>query len=295
MLHSNSPLLLASNHPNSFLDAIIYDILFDVPIWSLARGDAFKSPKTAKILHKLKIFPVYRMRDGVENLSENYETFDACIKVFKAGEGVLIFSEGLCKNEWHLRPLRKGTARLAFKAWHDGVPLKVIPAAINYSHFKGYAAKIDINFGAPIIAEDFNLHATDGIKNKAFNDKLYAALNEGVYEIPAIDKKMAKQKFNIKNHYFLQVLLFVPALIFKIIHYPFYIFSRVIEKKVTSDTDHTGSVIFGASLLFYPLYILLITLTCWLIFKDAKVLLTPVVFIILALCYTKRKAIIGIT
>ena len=41
-LKSKGPLLIAFNHPNSFMDAILVDILFDQPVWSLARGDAFK-------------------------------------------------------------------------------------------------------------------------------------------------------------------------------------------------------------------------------------------------------------
>ena len=50
LLKIDGPLLLASNHPNSFLDAIILCTLFDKPVYSLARGDVFKNSFIAKIL-----------------------------------------------------------------------------------------------------------------------------------------------------------------------------------------------------------------------------------------------------
>ena len=67
MLKEKGPLLLACNHPNSFLDAVILDILFEQPVWSLARGDAFSGKTINKILTAVKILPVYRTSEGVEN------------------------------------------------------------------------------------------------------------------------------------------------------------------------------------------------------------------------------------
>ena len=77
------PLLIAANHPNSFLDAIIIATLFDKPVYSLARGDAFKKPLYARLLRKLNMHPVYRTSEGVENMEHNYSTFDACKVIFK--------------------------------------------------------------------------------------------------------------------------------------------------------------------------------------------------------------------
>ena len=127
LLKHKGPLLLAVNHPNSFLDAIILCTLFDGTVYSLARGDAFKNKFFAKILFLFKMFPVYRVSEGVENMDENYKTFDQCKEIFKQNGIVLIFSEGRCINEWHLRPLMKGTARLAISSWEEGIPLQVLP------------------------------------------------------------------------------------------------------------------------------------------------------------------------
>ena len=142
LLKEKGPLLIACNHPNSFLDSVILDTIFQQNVWYLARGDAFKNKKISRILAALKILPVYRSSEGAENLSENYKTFDACISIFRQSGIVAIFSEGKCINEWHLRPLKKGTARLAIKAWEEGIPLKVVPVGINYSSFSRFGKNI---------------------------------------------------------------------------------------------------------------------------------------------------------
>ena len=150
----DGPLLLACNHPNSFLDAIILDILFRKPIWSLARGDVFTKPFYISLLTKLKILPVYRTSEGVENLEANYTTFDSCKEIFINNGIVLMFSEGKCINEWHLRPLKKGTARLAISTWQNGIDLKVLPVGINYNSFKKFGKNIFLNFGMMISKDE---------------------------------------------------------------------------------------------------------------------------------------------
>ena len=102
-LQRDGPLLIAANHPNSFLDAIILATLFKQPIYSLARGDVFANKFYNKLLLSLNMLPVYRISEGAENLEHNYTTFSSCIDIFKKNGIVLIFSEGRCVNEWHLR------------------------------------------------------------------------------------------------------------------------------------------------------------------------------------------------
>ncbi len=262
LLNSKGPLLLASNHPNSFLDAILFDILFDIPITSLARGDAFKNKNIFRLLRNLKMLPVYRIREGTENLNTNYETFDACIGIFKQYEGVLIFSEGLCVNEWHLRSLKKGTARLAFKAWNNNIPLVVLPVGINYSSFRKYGKGIHVHFGDTIIANDFALTDSDGTNYTLFNTKLKSRLQDLVYEIQSGDIKILEQKFG-KTSSLQKGMLIFPALVGAMLHAPIYWIVVLFFKTFFSDTDHHDSIIFSFLLLTYPLYILLITMLAY--------------------------------
>ncbi len=264
-LKMNGPLLLAANHPNSFLDAIILDILFKKPIWSLARGDVFKKPFYIKLLTKLKILPVYRTSEGVGNLDINYKTFDGCKEIFKNDGIVLMFSEGKCINEWHLRLLKKGTARLAISTWQEGIDLKVLPVGINYNSFRKFGKNIFLNFGTLITREEILAVDTDGKKNLAFNDKLNKELAQLVFEISPTDIKRKKELLFVKQSNVAKIVLAIPALIGFFLNAPLYLPLRFFTKTKTKDTDHHDSVLLALLIFTYPFYLLFVTtLFFWL-------------------------------
>ena len=259
VLKKNGPILIACNHPNSFLDAIILATLFKKPIYSLARGDVFKNKRIAKILIALNILPVFRITEGAENLNTNYDTFAKCREIFKQNGVVLIFSEGLCINEWNLRALKKGTARLAFSAWNEGIDLTVIPAGINYQSFHSFGKNVQLNFGTPILKNNFNIKETEGVSIKIFNEQLKNELKKLVVEIESHEKVTIKNTFKIKQHPIKKSMLFIPALIGKILHAPLYIPVHKISWKHFEKLDHYDSVVVGLLFLLYPLYLLIIS------------------------------------
>lgn len=259
VLNHNGPLLIACNHPNSFLDAIILAALFKRPIYSLARGDAFKNKRIAKILIALNILPVFRLTEGVENLNTNYDTFAKCREIFKKNGIVLIFSEGLCVNEWKLRALKKGTARLAFSTWNEGVDLTVIPAGINYQSFRSFGKNIQLNFGTPILKQSFNLSETEGVNIKLFNEHLKTELKSLVVEIESNQTETIKNTFHINQHPIKKSMLHIPAILGKIIHAPLFIPVHKISWKHFVKMDHYDSVVVGLLFLLYPLYLLIIS------------------------------------
>jgi 1-acyl-sn-glycerol-3-phosphate acyltransferase len=259
VLKEKGPMILACNHPNSFLDAVVMDILFEQPVWSLTRGDAFLGKKVNRIFFKLKMLPVYRPTEGVENLSENYKTFDTCIEIFKRDGVVLIFSEGLCVNEWHLRSLKKGTARLAYKCLQENIPLKILPVGINYSSYKRFGKNLFVNFGNLLSVNDFDRSLSDGAFNQAFNNSLSNELRPLVYEIEKNDKKKQKELLEIKTPVFKKVLLAIPALLGFLIHAPLYLPLKYWVNKKYSRTVHIDSMNIAIPLFVYPFYILIAT------------------------------------
>lgn len=293
LLKSEGPLLLACNHPNSFLDAVLLDILFEKPIWSLARGDVFKKPFYIRLLHKLKILPVYRTREGVENLEENYRTFNTCKELFKRNGVVLIFSEGLCVNEWHLRPLKKGTARLAFSTWQDGTPLKVLPVGINYSSFSRIGKNVFINFGEIIESSNFNLNDADGKNNVLFNQQLESQLRQLVFEIPIDDYAVQKQKLEIPVPLPMRALLFIPAMVGYFLNAPFYLPVRAYTRKRVRNTDHFDSVMLALLTFIYPLYLIIVFLLLFLFTGYWFSLFLFLLFPITTWCFIKWKSKTG--
>jgi 1-acyl-sn-glycerol-3-phosphate acyltransferase len=285
-LNEKGPLLIAANHPNSFLDAIIVSTLFKKPVFSLARGDAFAGKFFTTVLTSLNMLPVYRITEGAENIGRNYSTFQACQKLFKDNKIVLIFSEGRCINEWHLRPLKKGTARLALDAWQNDIPLKVLPLGINYSSFRFYGKNVKLNFGSVILKEDFNFHSQGKAINE-FNDELTAQLSTLVYEIDKKDISKLREVFFVKNSTLKNAALIIPAAIGFIINSPLYFLFHFIIKNHSK--DHYDSIMTGLLFLFYPLYVLAITMAVFLISKSSYSLLILVLLPFTAWSYLQLK------
>jgi 1-acyl-sn-glycerol-3-phosphate acyltransferase len=257
LLSAEGPILFAANHPNSFLDGVILTILFEKPVYALARGDAFAHPRLRKIIEQFHLLPVYRSSEGPENLGQNYTTFAACRDVFRNKGIVLIFSEGGCVNEWHLRPLRKGTARLALSAWQSGIPLTVIPVGFNYNRFRNFGKNVFIRFGDPLHRNAVLAEASEGKQLLLFNEQLRSGLETLVYEIDPDDHEQLKEKLSVPQPLWKRVVLAPFAAAGFLLHAPLYFPVKMAVRKYF-DNDHFDSIM--ASFLFaaYPFYLLLL-------------------------------------
>lgn len=292
LLQSDGPLLIAANHPSSFLDAAILATLFKHSIYSLARGDAFVNNFYKRLLFSLKMLPVYRISEGAENLEHNYTTFSACIDIFKKNGIVLIFSEGLCKNEWHLRSLKKGTARLAISAWQQGIPLKVLPLGINYSSFRIFGKNVILNFGEIITDPDSyqdEKNLPDGKAVIDFNLKLQQQLKNLVIEAEPSDKEKIKKIFFIQQPLIKKILFFIPAIAGLILHAPLYY--PVILSIKNRANDHYDSIVVGLLFILYPIYLLIISVIIYFITGSlwALLLLLIIPFSAWSLLQLKRQ------
>lgn len=287
MLQEQGPLLIAANHPNSFLDAIIVGSLFKSPVYSLARGDAFTGKFITKILRSFNMLPVYRVSEGVENLENNYTTFAACEKLFKGNKIILIFSEGSCVNEWHLRPLKKGTARLALNAWENNIPLKILPLGINYSSYRSFGKNAFLNFGSFMSKDEFSTEISPGRYLREFNEKLNEQLEKLVFEIDKNDRQKANDYLRIYQPLLNKIILFVPAIIGFITGAPLYFIFHLIIKK--SAQDHYDSIMTGLLFFFYPLYIFSITLIAFFITKNVYAFLLLILLPLCAWSYLQLK------
>ncbi len=206
------------------------------------------------------MLPVYRTSEGTENMNENYKTFDKCKDIFKKNGIVLIFSEGLCINEWHLRPLKKGTARLAISSWKEGIPLKILPAGINYQAFKIFGKNVEINFGDILNEEDIDHTNGYGKTIKDFNAKLRINLQPLVAEIDAGDEGEIKQRFYIKQGWLKKVILCIPAIAGWALHaLPYSIVQQYTWSKA-GDSGHYDSILIALLFIFYPLYLVILSL-----------------------------------
>ena len=278
ILAHDGPMMLAVNHPNSFLDAIILCTIFDKPVYSLARGDAFNGKLITKILLALKLLPVYRVSEGVENLDENYKTFDQCKEIFRRNGIVLIFSEGKCVNEWHLRPLKKGTARLAISSWADGIPLKVLPIGINYNSFGRFGKNVRLFPGQLITPDIIDPDNGHGRSIQAFNTNLQTQLSALVFEIDSNNKERLKKTFYVEQPLLKKIVLFIPAVAGWLLHAPLYYSVKKIVIKKTNSIDHFDSLMVAILFLTYPAYVGAITVFVFLLSYSWQALLLLFIF-----------------
>ncbi len=287
----NRPTIIACNHPNSFFDAINIAVQYPKPIYFLARGDAFKNPLVARFLKSLHLIPIYRLSEGKENLSKNTETFDSCMTLLKKNQTILIFSEGICINEWKLRPLKKGTARLALLALKDGISdLEIMPTNINYSSFSNNPKDSIIHFNASFKPTDFPTIPEATFYN-SFNERLKNdILNQMVIKDDLNDINLFQQSRTLTNK-LSKLLLAIPALLGFIGNYWIYhIFKRIALKK-TKNTVFYDSILFGMLLLFYPLFIVLFSIVITILLNFKIGLFFFIIMPVSTWCYRLYKSL----
>lgn len=152
------PVLIACNHPNAFMDALVVSVFVKKPFHYLARGDAFKTSFMSWFLSQLKLIPIYRIQEGVGQLQKNEETFDKCYKLLQNKGIVMVFPEGVCVQERRLRKLKKGMAKIAFGAQEFSdynLDLCIVPVGINYTTPSKSGGDVYINIAPPIEVSEY--------------------------------------------------------------------------------------------------------------------------------------------
>ncbi len=277
----DKPVLLALNHPNSFLDAVLVGAYINRPTHFLARGDAFQNKYTNPILKSLNMLPVYRLSEGKENLSKNTETFDACQQILEENKIVIIFAEGLSENNYKLRSLKKGPARIALKAWNSesaSKNLQILPIGLTYEHFEGGGKNIILNIGKPFGSEKFETNKNEALFVKDFNQIIQDNLLELAYINPHLEpgteehvhfrarfQKLVAEKKNgpqiinslkapwshskpANQNLIKQTFLF----------WPLYSFCNWLTLRIIKSSLFFDSIAFGLFLFLWPVYLLLI-------------------------------------
>jgi 1-acyl-sn-glycerol-3-phosphate acyltransferase len=151
---ANQPVILAPNHQNALMDAMVLVCNTNYQNVFLARADIFKGKRMIKFLTFLNIMPVFRIRDGIENVKRNDEVFEKTVKVLHNRLNPLIlFAEGNHGDKRRIRPLVKGLFRIAFQAQEKfgATPgVKIVPVGIDYGHYQHFRTTLFVNVGEPI-------------------------------------------------------------------------------------------------------------------------------------------------
>lgn len=270
-LPKGAPLLLASNHPDSFFDAVVIGSVLEQPIHTLTRGDVFRKKAAAFWLRQINLIPVFRGSEGRQYVKNHDVTAQESHDALKKGDAVVVFSEGICVNEWRLRPLGKGTARMAYKIWYGDdalLTMKVIPTGLNYENFRGPGKRVSLNFGEAIAADDIQTSPQEYEKwLREFNEILDRKMNAEILTVPA-DLPKAEQQRQL-NAFFDKCaapkaksnpLLGAVGWIGRTVHLPLYSFFEKKAAKLTARSVFYDSVLFGMLLYLYPVIVGLLSI-----------------------------------
>jgi glycerol-3-phosphate O-acyltransferase/dihydroxyacetone phosphate acyltransferase len=156
---SRGPVIVAPNHHNALVDAMLVVAAFDRPIRVLAKSTLFSHPLIGPFLWLMGAVPVRRRIDlGGDDPGRNADMFASVVEALRGGGVILIFPEGRSQPQPKLLPLRSGTARIVLDAERSaagGIGVALVPVGLVFHDpgtFRSASALVKI--GPPVPTAD---------------------------------------------------------------------------------------------------------------------------------------------
>jgi len=227
------PVIFVPNHRNALIDAllIVYASYHRKQVVFLARADIFKQKLVAWILRGLRIIPVFRIRDGKDNLDKNRDIFESAARILRKNNPIALFPEGKHNPKQSLLPIQKAVPRIvlpteASRAFE--LNSQIVPVSIYYRDILGFLSDAFVTFGTPIEVSKYKeiYQENPGLATNQLRQELERSLKSIVVDIwndefyeeyrHAIDwngDKIAKEKFpDRKDAFYLSSLHIVWSL-----------------------------------------------------------------------------------
>ena len=153
---SHGPVILAANHHNSLVDAMLLLTTLDRPVTVLAKAELFDHWLIGPFLHSMHAVPVHRRQESGDDPDKNKVMFATVSAVLRAGGVVLIFPEGRTQPQPVLLPLRTGAARILLGlSSAEAATVTMVPVGLIF-HDPGTfrAARALIKAGPPVGTAD---------------------------------------------------------------------------------------------------------------------------------------------
>lgn len=173
-LPDEGAVIIAPNHSNTLMDALVVLASRRAQTVFGARADIFRKPTAAMALRFLKILPLARERDGAGTIRDSIYAFDEIDGTLEAGIPFCLFAEGRHRTERTILPLQKGIARIALRSARQR-PTVIVPAGINYSDFFHYRGRCLLRYGEPLDVNAFlSAHgdAPEGVQQQLLREEL---------------------------------------------------------------------------------------------------------------------------
>lgn len=284
--------LFLGNHQNGLMDPLIIATKNGQFSYFLTRASVFKREWISDFLKSLLMIPVYRVRDGWDQISKNGAVFKTCSELLHDDNTIVLFPEGSHNIRRLVRPLSKGFTRIIAETLSNYPELNVelVPVGLNYKSIEAFADSVVLNFGAPINSKDYehlnrnqsvvgmksDVHTaltklTTHIDAENYDDILQELENcnvdflnpEEVNQCVATHFKDCKTRPNQPRNFIksiakiaLSISLFLPYGIWKLI----------LEPKI-KEPEFKATFRFGLVISLVPIFMLLMAVVLWLSFS----------------------------
>jgi len=277
---TDGAVIFAPNHTNALCDAMaVLGIDHGKKVF-VARADIFKDPKKAKILTWLKIMPINRVRDGLDEVRHNDETINKAVDTLHDGVPFCILPEGTHRPKHSLLPLSKGIFRIALQAndtFGNEKPVYIVPIGLEYGDFFHLWDSLTVNIGKPINVTEFAKTHAELERPQlmmALREELTLRMRELIIWVPDDEQyeqniaKLLPPKKRLPRWiaYPLAVLLFPLFVLSALMTIPLWGMWLYIQHKVQDPAFH-NSVQYVWQLVYLTIT-LLIPLPFWIFFQE---------------------------
>jgi glycerol-3-phosphate O-acyltransferase / dihydroxyacetone phosphate acyltransferase len=166
---ASAPLLIAANHPNQLLDALLVGYALRRPVTFTGKAILLDNPFVGAVMRRLPFVPLRRASDERKRAAgeaarnggappdpaRNTDAFRQIIDVLAAGGAVLVFPEGISHNQPQLAPIKTGIARMALQARDErGIrDVHILPVGLTFERKEVPRTRVLVEIGEPLAVD----------------------------------------------------------------------------------------------------------------------------------------------
>lgn len=199
---TDKPVIFAANHQNALMDPLALVCSNKLQTVWLTRADVFKGKTIRSLLEFMKMSPVYRIRDGKENLGNNEQVFRLVTSVLEKNLSIALFPEAAHSGRRQMLGHKKAIPRMALEAEEKNnfqLDLKLVPVGIYYDHYWKFNRSVIVQYGPPLDIDPYKERFVENPQNTmlVMRDDIYRQLVPLVLQINS-DKYYAEYE-NIRS------------------------------------------------------------------------------------------------